>query len=353
MSERNKKIATTMVELLILLAIVGILSVMYQKVVKRDTITTKYGYLQVLKNMVNFASTETKGYQNPLDETICHRFYHSLNTLGEKNCVGSFIPDIANVTTINGMRFFGLEGNFENTHHDPNPDLSGFGYKFISVDLDGVAGANTVGKDILNFELTENGHIRPTGEVVIDTNGNRTTLRGNVARDPELFSIGAYCVGRCGRTGSIEADEKLNMGNRLSYLEAQCLTGNPFPYRADNGEIQMCIKDASSSVYNAVRDNAGNLDDVVKAYWKTAILNITSSTSPANSSICDELYTNDNSGAKGLVSMNDTVKSYCRACYRAAYKAKYCKNVVSATADCPISVLQEMSSCITSDYVDN
>ena len=348
---RRTKVATTMIELLILLAIVGILSVMYQKIVKRDTLTTKISYLQVLKNMVGFATTETNGYQNLLDDKVCHRFYHSINTIGEKNCEGSSIPDIANLTAVNGMRFFWLQGGFSNNYPDPNSNNAAVGYKFIYVDLDGVAGANTIGKDILPFELTQDGHIRPTGEQVISSTG-LTTLKGNVARDPELFSTKVYCVGpKCDPDATNPpAKGEWNMGTRLSYLEAQCLTGNPFPYRAsDNGEIQMCVKD--TSVYNAVKDNIASLDVVIKAYWKN-IMGITSASSPADSSICDDLYTKTNSGAYGLVSMNDSVKRMCRSCYRAVYKAKYCPKAVSASADCPSSVINERSTCITSDYVE-
>ena len=55
----SKRIAASMAELLIILAIVGILSVLYRNVINEEAIAVKAGYRTILNNMVNFANNET------------------------------------------------------------------------------------------------------------------------------------------------------------------------------------------------------------------------------------------------------------------------------------------------------
>jgi len=340
----SKKNATTMIELLILLAIVGILTVMYQKVINQEALSTKYSFIQVMKNMEGYGATASNGYQNSLGDLngkICNNFFHSINTLGEKNCISSTIPDVANLTTINGMRFFGLDRAFQK-------DAEGNGYLFISVDVDGVAGKNREGVDILNFELTQDGHVHPTGAPII-SGGSLTTLKGNVARDPELF-VGTATYMKVPETEEelkkATADGKdllyINLGNRLSYTEAQCLTGNPFPYRATDGKIQMCVY--KEDIYNKRNTVTSDVDSAMKEYWKTI----------QNGEICSQLYSSDKSGAYGLVKATDAVLENCKRCYRAAYKAKYCKNYSSANVaeGCTDAILKEKGACVASNYVE-
>ena len=331
MFERNKKYATTLIELLILLAIVGILSVIYQKNVKRDNLGIKYAYKSLLQNIVGYAATQTEAYQKPLKDNICLNIYHMLNVVGEMNCSASSIPNAPNFTTVNGMRFFGLESAFS-----PAAEDSSTKFKMVSVDLDGIGGPNQEDKDILTFEIMQDGHIRPAGQSVI-VDGKRSTLKGNAARDPEMFSTSAVYV-------PIDATDKAdyrNMGNRLSYTEAQCLTGNPFPYRGkDNGKLQMCVED--NTIRAELNNPTANYNNKIFAYWKDI----------RTGDICDELYTNEKSATYGLVSVNAEVKELCKRCYKLAYKEKFCKNVVVATINCPESVISEQGSCITADYVE-
>ena len=70
MFKSNKKYAPTFVELLILLAIVGLLAVIYQKNVKRDNIGIKYAYKNLLQSIVGYAATQTDAYQKPLKNNI-------------------------------------------------------------------------------------------------------------------------------------------------------------------------------------------------------------------------------------------------------------------------------------------
>lgn len=146
----NKKYATTMIELLILLAIVGILSVIYQKTINRENMGIKYAYKSLLQSIVGYAATQTDAYQRPLQNNICINIYNMLNVVGEMNCTGSSIPNAPNFTTVNGMRFFGLESSFAEASED-----NSLRYKMVAVDLDGIGGANQEGKDILTFELME------------------------------------------------------------------------------------------------------------------------------------------------------------------------------------------------------
>lgn len=332
----NKKVATSLLELLILLAIVGLLSVIYQKTIKRDSLPIKYAYKNVMANMASYASTVTRGYVINMPLDICNDFFETVNTVGEKNCdinVGSIIPNLPNMTTINGMRFFGLTNSFSNSPAD-----GGERYVMISVDLDGVSGDNRSDKDILTFELLYNGRIRPSGSP-IKVNENYTKIKGNAARDPELYSVTAMYV-------EAGTDKRTGMGNRLSYSEAQCLTGNPFPYREKgSGKIQMCVED--SEMREAIETAYSNGQIVsaadIKKYWDKI----------KDGSICDELYEDKDSVAYGLTKANSTVISYCKKCYKAAYKAKFCSGVTTATSDCPEAIIQELGICTTPEFVDN
>ena len=93
----NKKIATSFVELLIILAIVGILFTLYQKTVDKEAITTKYAYKNVINEVIAYAATETDAYKNNLPNNICENFFSAINTLGDMNCNTSAVPVLTNV----------------------------------------------------------------------------------------------------------------------------------------------------------------------------------------------------------------------------------------------------------------
>lgn len=334
------KIATSFVELLIILAIVGILFVLYQKTIDRDAITTKYAYKNVINDMIAYAATETS-QQDFGDSNICASMFNSMNTLGDMYCGRSAIPVLSNLTTTSGMRFFGLESDFI------LPSDVGTKFVMIDVDLDGLSGENRMGKDIYSLEILQDGHIRPAGAAVLDSSGNQFSLDGNIARDPKLYTVKAAYKSADG--------EYQTLGNKLSYAEAQCLSGNIFPYRASSFpyNIQMCIEDTTvRNAINAVRtasatDNIAELtqarDEAIKNYRKAQAIENT---------ICTTLYSDDNSVAKGLAKANADVEARCKLCYKVVYKAKYCNGVVEATADCPEAVLEETGSCMTPEWAE-
>lgn len=320
----NKKLAMSFVELLIMLAIVGALVAIYQKTVNRESIAYKIGYKTVLNNMKSYASTVTNGYKSLLPDLICDSMFSMFNTIGEKNCGTSIIPDVPNIVTTNGMRFFGLESQFV-TAQD-----GGQNYLILSVDVDGIGGDNKSDKDIFSFELMKDGKIRPSGAPVVAGN-NSTLLRGNAARDPEIYSVMAYYVPKDAKG----KEDYENLGNRLSFAEAQCLTGNPFPYRARNGEIQMCIED--SDVREDI-DNGSFDDSALKDYWDGI----------RDGSICNNLY-GDDSVATGLVSATDEVIENCEKCYQAVYKEKFCNTGIADAATC--EAIEEEGSCKIFDSI--
>jgi len=339
------KSATSFIELLIIFAIVGVLFVLYQKTVDKDAITTKYAYKNAINDVIAYAATETDTYRNNLPNPICENFFNAINTLGDKNCNISQVPVLPNLTTTSGMRFFGLHETFK-----PASDRDDGSFIMIDVDLDGLFGDNTMGKDIFTMELLQNGRIRPAGEAVLDASGRQLRIKGNIARDPQLYAVSAAYIPE----GVTNKDDYQTMGNRLSYAEAQCLSGNIFPYRSRSNpyDIQMCIEDRTvRNAINAVRDAVGGAtadqiaarDAAIKEYRKEQA---------TNNTICSRLYTDDDSVASGLAKANNDVVQRCQKCYKAVYKAKYCAGVTTATTDCPQAVLNEKGSCMTPEYAE-
>ena len=244
-----------------------------------------------------------------------------VNTLSEKNCKYSVLPVIPNLTTTSGMRFFGLEQTFQN--HD------GMGEKsvFIQVDLDGMLGKNKFEEDIWPFELMESGRIRPTG--------SKEKKANNIALDSALLAINASFV----PDGVVSKTDFLTIGNRISYAEAQCLSGNIFPYRDvyPPYELQMCIEDDDIREYiNAfnvsipaadrptVNDQNGDgvissadRDEKIRKYRLEQA-------TPDDNTICSGIYSDDNGIAKGITPILDEGKTRCKYCYKIAYVNDYC-----------------------------
>ncbi len=332
----SKKLAASMAELLIILAIVGILAVLYRNTINEDAIAVKAGYKTILNNMIAFAATETT-VNNPFDRPfglrpICQNMFNMVNTLGEVNCQFSAMPVVPNFTTTAGMRFFGLEQIFLNHDRFGEPSI------FIAVDIDGLMGPNNFEEDIFPLELMQSGRIRPAG-----TAGK---LKNNVAIDSELYAINLSFV----PSGAETRDDFKVIGNRIGYAEAQCLGGNPFPYRDANPphELQMCIEDADvRTAINAfnpsflgatipeIDDLTGDgiisiadRDEAIRRYRRALAL-----ADGANNTICSGLYTNDASIAKGLTSINDIGKRRCGYCYKIAYIQDYCATPEQIWAD--------------------
>lgn len=333
----SKKLAASMAELLIILAIVGILAVLYRNTINEDAIATKAGYRNVLNNMIAFASTETT-VNNPFDRpfgltSICDRMFKMVNTLGDVNCEYSMMPVVPNFTTTSGMRFFGLEQIFLN--HDTFGERS----IFLTVDIDGLMGPNTFEGDIFPIELMQSGRIRPAGSAIFNNGANRNPMKGNVARDAELYAINLSFI----PSGATTKDDFKVIGNRISYAEAQCLGGNPFPYRDANPphELQMCIED--EVVRNAINafnpsispddrpdiedlNGDGNItsadrDEEIRRYRRALALE-----EGEENLICSGLYTDEASVAYGLTSINETGIRRCGYCYKIAYIEDYCSS---------------------------
>lgn len=340
------KTATSFIELLIILAIVGVLFVLYQKIVDKDAITTKYAYKNLINNVIAYAASETDSYQNELPNPICDNFFNAINTLGDKNCDVSAIPALPNLTTTSGMRFFGLNAAFQSAS-----DRDDGKFIMVDVDLDGLFGENTMNKDIFTFELLQNGRIRPAGAAVLDSNGKQIAIKGNIARDPQLYAVSAAYIPE----GVTDKAHYQTMGNRLSYSEAQCLSGNVFPYRARSAphDIQMCIEDSTvRSAINAVRDASSGTDISNLITQRDAAIKNYRKEQAINNTICSTLYTNSSSVASGLAKANSDVENRCKLCYKAVYKAKYCDGVTEATTDCPTEVINENGACVTPDWAE-
>lgn len=345
-----KKSAASLAELLIILAVVGILSVLYQRTVNTEAIEIKYAYKNLIDNMVGYTATKTDTYTKLIPEdAICEDFFDTVNTLGDKNCTASSVPMVPNLTTTSGMRFFNLYtkfNDFDNVGIDAEKSI------FIDVDLDGLVGDNKEGKDIFALELLRNGRIRPTGKPVLDSSGSPTKIKGNIVRDPELYSVkSAYVI-----DGDVKKDNIKNMGTRLAYAEAQCLSGNIFPYRSNvyPYEMQMCVEDTNSAkVKQAISDlkeskiTYPEREETIRRYWLARAI---------DGSICKDLYSDDKKTvASGLARGADAVigkDGYCHKCYKAAYKAKYCKGVTTATTECPDYILAENGECLTPQWAE-
>ncbi len=336
---KELKSASSLVELLLILTIVGVLAVLYLRTIDRDAIATKYAYRNLINDMISFGYNQTNAYTTPFASgaNICNIFFDSINTLGDKNCSTSRYPDVPNLTTTSGMRFYGLEQTFQSA----NPDDGKGQFIMITVDLDGLYGENMMDKDTFTFELMQSGRVRPAGAAVINSDEVVLSYEGNIARDPSLYTAKAYYV----PSDAANKSDYQSLGNNLSFAEAQCLSGNIFPYRESSSPfaLQMCIKD--NDVVNAIANgDADEREAAIKEYLKNQ------ATGRQGINICDNLYNNENSVAKDLLAVNNTVVARCQKCYKAVYKAKYCQGVTSQTDDCPQAVLNETGVCTAPEW---
>ena len=302
MFRTSKKIATSMAELLIILAIIGILSVMYRKTVNTDAVIVRAAYKNIVNELNNFTSTATDGYQVPLGRgSICDRFARAVNTVGDINCDFSEYPLVPNLTTTSGLRFFGLEQRFSQ-----HPDsVAGESSIFIQVDVDGLLGRNRFEEDILPFEILQSGRVRPTG--------SSNKQQNNVARDAELYAINAAYV----PDGVLDESDFQTIANRISYAEAQCLSGNIFPYRDAHfpHEQQFCV--ANPTLRRALLLDGYTVatrDEYIQRYRRNEALNNT---------ICRGIY-NAGGVAVGVTPITDLGFERCNYCYRVSYINDYC-----------------------------
>ncbi len=335
----NKKTASSFIELLIILAIIGVLSVMYQRTVDKDAIVAKYAYKNILNNVISYAATATDSYQVSLPSNICTNLFDMVNTIGDKYCEASVIPNIPNIITTSGMRFFGLRQDFQDRDGE-TPFL------ILDVDTDGMNGDNALGKDIFSLELLQSGKVRPSGAAVLSGN-SQVAIKGNPTRDPALYTTMAFYVPE----NVTERKGYLAMGNRLSYSEAQCLTGNLFPYRerSEPYNIQMCIED--SSIRTAINNYRNNPSAANRAAKENAI-KAEMWTQASNNTICNQLYTDNKSVAHGITSASTSIKNRCRQCYKAAYKSKYCGEGSTEPNCSNAALVSEKGHCETQEFAE-
>lgn len=337
-----EKRASSIAELLIIMAIVGILAFMYQRAFDKDAVVTKYAYKNIMQNLNSYAVTKTDAYQNLLPNNICTDFAETINTVGDYSCPTSSINVTPNVVSTSGMRFYGLGQDFQDR------DKDGTAFIIIDIDTDGIKGYNQVGKDILSVEMLQTGYLRPSGAAVL-TDNEQNDLEGNPARDPKIYTTMAYYVPK---DATDKKDYKV-MGNRLSYAESQCLTGNLFPYRERSGNfnIQMCVED--STIRNAINNYRNSATDENKTAKIEAIREKEYSAA-TSSAFCKSLYTSNKSVAYGLTSASSTVIDYCQKCYKAKFKSKYCESTDTEGYDSAMcsAVASEEGSCQIKDFVD-
>ena len=150
--------------------------------------------------------------------------------------------------------------------------------------------------------------------------------------------------------GATTKDDFKVIGNRIGYAEAQCLGGNPFPYRDANPphELQMCIE--NEDVRNAINafnpsflgatipeiadltgdgiSTIADRDEAIRRYRRDLALE-----EGADNIICSGLYTDENSVARGLTPINATGVRRCGYCYKIAYIQDYCATPEQIWAD--------------------
>lgn len=354
----SKKSAASLAELLVILAIIGVMSVMYNRTVDKDAILVNYAYKNLMNNVIGYAATVTDTYQNPFPNgTICNRFAETVNTLGDVNCGTSNSPFNPNLTTTSGIRFFGLDRNFvdygDGTSWGDSGKMDAMSV-FIEADLDGLAGDNRKGVDIFGFELFQNGRIRPTGNAVVV--GGQNISKGNIARDPNLYSVTASYI----PPGVTDRASFQNIGSRLSYAEAQCLSGNFFPYREDSsgsGHLQMCIEDEElRTAINRFRDDQNAANRIARnELIRTKRLEWAES-----GEICDAIYEEPTGVTYRWPKLTDDGVERCKKCWRAAYRDDYCVTEASKTAEdaagnriCPDTILDaNIGTCLTQKWAE-
>ncbi len=218
----NRKSAFSIVEILLMLAIIGIIMSLLAIIVMPGAPKYKtmyyYGFNNI-KKMVGEVVARRSDAMLPTDNNLfCTRLTGNINTMGgSTNCITFYSSTLSapfggmitsnltspNFTLSNGQRIYiSSRAVFAAT---------GAGYRIISMDLNGESGPNEFNKDVVPFAVFDNGEVYPLGLAAEDTEYLKTTLRVH------KFDTGL-------KTNTFVADSG---GNKiLSYRQATCLAGN-------------------------------------------------------------------------------------------------------------------------------
>lgn len=139
----------TLAEILVLLAIVGIvMGCLIPMVFSIKSNANAKLYYAAYKALMR-ASSQING-SIPFDSNFCNTMANNFNTVGTVNCTTSSYPNTPNFQTSNGMKWYGLDGNF-------------YVSKVISVDVNGSKGPNQTNNDKLDLRVYWDKAVAPEG----------------------------------------------------------------------------------------------------------------------------------------------------------------------------------------------
>ena len=144
----------SLAELMIVLVVAGTIAALTIPVIVRDfSDTDKILYksaFKLVESVVSELVSDLSLYPTgELSNTFCTNFKNKVNTIGTPDCTTSLIPGTPNVTTTNGMRWYGFTG----TMFSADPVI-------LKVDVNGPSKGNNVdGEDILQIQVYKSGKV--------------------------------------------------------------------------------------------------------------------------------------------------------------------------------------------------
>jgi type II secretory pathway pseudopilin PulG len=192
--------AYTLAEIFIVLAIMALIAAIVTPTLQVADIDAKLYVrsFEVIKKVNGeVIASNTMGSLLP-DSTYCNSFLHIVNTVPTPapDCTYSdYLNDDPNFTMTNGIKLFGLETSFSAS----NPVV-------VRVDVNGNRGPDTVDKDILKFNVFQNGFVEPSGTIEENIIKCKITINGyDLATKSDLIS-------------AIESITGWNHGQATSYV---------------------------------------------------------------------------------------------------------------------------------------
>jgi len=166
----NRKKAFSLMELLLIIVVLGIIASLFIKMVRVDTITTKYTTYAAWQNIYNIIDElqnderadgdKVSAVVNNDDGAFCKASAKLVSTIDQTvNCDVSNVPSAPNYTFSNGMQIFGLQQNADDITlvNTANGNPQGH-YRTVFIDLNGASDPDavdesliTTGADVKNF----------------------------------------------------------------------------------------------------------------------------------------------------------------------------------------------------------
>lgn len=262
----TRKKAFSLMELLMIVVVLGIIASLFVKMVRVDTITTKYTTYAAWQNIYNIIDelqneqrlTDAKNPQVfPIDNNFCKASAKLVSTIDETvDCASSSVPSSPNYTFSNGMQFFGLqpglesipgENNISGVNGGEDPNL--YSYRTVFIDLNGASDPDAVDSRLTTAVLGTAAY----GIISTDASSNSRNTRSEL---PDIIAFRIYNDYQVNHHASV-----VPLG--IAANDKRYLTARIKVTSSDTGDVKFVegsytYRDAECAAYGATRSDAPN-----------------------------------------------------------------------------------------------